>query len=180
MQPIACVLCFFVASCALAQAAQHAQQARRALEQAAGQQGALPVAELVAKHARLKVSLQASAAEAGRLNAALQQQAHEGGRLRAEVAVLLRALEVRTQDLGLDPSGNNGGSGGGGYGSAEQLSPASRAQAVRSGLLYELAHAQQEGQSLRNAGQRQQQRLAQLQVCAATSRRGLSIDYVRL
>jgi hypothetical protein len=145
------------------QAAKQAQQALRALEQAAGQQGALPVAELVAKHARLKANLQASAAEAGHLKAALQQQAVEGGRLRAEVAVLLRALEVRTQDLGLGPSSDNGG----GHQSAESMSPASRAHAVRSGLLYELAHAQQAGQNLRSAGQRQQQQWAQLQVGAA-------------
>jgi hypothetical protein len=159
------------------------------------------VAELVAKHARLKASLRSSVEEIERQKGLLQQARVSDTRLRGEVALLLRALEVRTQDLGLAPEGdpsssssfpgdgggggnrnrnnyandynNDGdgdGSGGGGYGgghgrsAADQWSPASRARAVRSSLLYQLAHAQQEVETMRREQETLQQQRSQLQV----------------
>lgn len=133
----------------------------------------------MAKHSRLKASLRSSVEEIERQKRTLQQARVNDTRLRGEVALLLRALEVRTQDLGLgDPSfssppndnddGENGGHGYGhdnGHGSvADQWSPASRARAVRSGLLYQLAHAHQEVETMRREEEILQTQRSQLQV----------------
>jgi len=134
----------------------------------------------VAKHSRLKASLRASIEEIERQRRALQQARENDTRLRGEVALLLRALEVRTQDLGLgdlssssSPNDDDGGDNDGydyghdnGHGStaADQWSPASRARAVRSGLLYQLAHAQQEVETMRREEETLQTQRSQLQV----------------